>query len=134
MAMMQIGLVQFKPRGPSYENLKNAAKFMWPSQGRFGRRDALQFTGEGEETVEVTGTIYTDYFDGFGAIKKFKRMARVPQMVVSGAGDVFGLWSIVDVSNVQTFADKAGKPAKVEFTLTLMRYGEDGAGLSGRLF
>lgn len=134
MAMLQIGRVQFKPRGPAYESLRHSARFEWPAAARFGRRDALQFTGEGEETVEVQGTIYTDYFGGFDAIKRLRAMARIPQMVVSGAGDVFGRWCILEVANVQTYSDAAGRPRKVEFTLQLSRYGEDGGGFGVRLF
>lgn len=134
MAMLQIGSVQFKTTGPHYESLKNSARFSWPAQGRFGRRDALQFTGEGEESIEIAGTIYPEYFGGFSALASLKSMARRPQMVVSGAGDVFGRWAIEEVANEQTYQDRFGRPAKITFTLRLMRYGEDGAGFGFTLF
>ncbi|MGB4864301.1 MAG: phage tail protein [Hyphomicrobium sp.] len=134
MAMLQIGSVQFSTRGPHYESLREAAQFMWPAQPRTGRRDALQYTGEGEECVEIAGTIYTEYFDGFSSIRRLKAMARVPQMVVSGGGDVFGLFCITEVGNEQTFSDHHGRPRKVTFTIKLMRYGEDGGGFGFKLF
>ena len=134
MTMLQIGPVQFTVRGPGYDSLAHAARFEWPAQGRFGRRDALQFTGEGEESVQVQGTIYTDHMTGAGAIRQLKALARVPQMVVAGSGDVLGLWSIVDVTNVQTYAKADGTPRKIEFTVVLLRYGEDGGGLGVRVF
>lgn len=134
MAMLQIGPVQFRINGPHYDSLRHTARFSWPAQGRFGRRDALQFTGEGEETVEVRGTIYPDYFNGFGALATLRAIARVPQIVVTGAGDVFGIWVIEEVGNEQTYQDRHGRPAKVTFDVRLKRYGEDGAGLGVRLF
>lgn len=134
MTMLQIGRVQFSVRGPHYDALRNDFAMNWPAQGRMGRRDALQCTGEGEETIEVSGAIYTDYYGGFGALQQLKAMARRPQMVISGAGDVFGRFSIVRVGNEQTFQDEYGRPRKVTFTVQLMRYGEDGGGFGFRLF
>ncbi len=134
MAMLQIGPVAFKISGPHYDSLKHSARFMWPAHGRFGRRDALQSTGEGEETLEVSGTIYPDYFPGFPSLARLRSIARKPQMVVSGAGDVMGRWAIEDVSNEQTYQDRYGRPAKVTFTVRLKRYGEDGAGLGLRIW
>ena len=134
MSMLQIGPVQFSVSGPHYDALRHSAQFMWPAQGRFGRRDALQFTGEGEESIEVTGTIYTDYFGGFSSLMRLRAMARTPQMVISGGGDVFGRFCITEVSNEQTFQDQWGRPRKVVFTLRLTRYGEDGNGIGFTLF
>lgn len=134
MTMLQIGGVQFTVLGPHYDALRHDMAFNWPAQGRMGRRDALQFTGEGEETIEVSGAIYTDYYGGFSALQQLKGMARRPQMVISGAGDVFGRFSIVRISNEQTYQDQFGRPAKVTFTVQLMRYGEDGGGFGFRLF
>ena len=134
MAMLQIGPVQFTTRGPHYESLRHSAQFMWPAQPRVGRRDALQYTGEGEETVEIAGTIYTDYFGGFSSVAALRALAPVPQLVVSGSGDVFGRYCIVEVANEQTFNDQHGRPRKVTFTVKLQRYGEDGGGFGFRLF
>lgn len=134
MAMLQIGSVQFHVLGPSFESLRHSARFSWPGIGRFGRKDARQFTGDEEETVEISGRIYTDYFTGFGMIKKLRSMARKPVMVVSGAGDIYGRWCILEVGNIQTYHDHRGQPGRVEFTISLGHYGDDGAGFGIRLF
>jgi len=132
MTMLQIGNVQFTVRGPHYEFLRASSQFCWPAQGRFGRRDARQYTGEGDDTVEIEGTIYTDYYGGFSSLTSLKAMARKPQMVVSG-GDVFGRYCITEISNEQTYQDQYGRPRKVTFTIKLERYGEDG-GFGFRFF
>ncbi len=134
MAMLQIGPVQFKTTGPHYEALKHQAEICWPKQGRFGRRDARQYTGEGDETITVQGTIYTDYFGGFSALDRLRAIARVPHLVISGGGDVFGRYCIVNVGNEQTYQDARGAPRKVTFEVKLERYGEDGAGFGFSLF
>ncbi len=126
MAMLQIGPVAFEVAGPSYQSLKSKFKRDWARQKRFGRRDAMQNTGIGEDSVEVHGLIYTDYQDGFGAIATLKAISGVPQMVVSGDGDVYGLWCITSVDADKTYPDAQGRTGKVAFTVKLEAYGEDG--------
>jgi uncharacterized protein len=125
MAMLQLGEVAFSVSGPHYDKLKSSFKAHWARHKRFGRRDALQATGIGEDDVHVSGTIYLDYYPGFGDLAVFRRMSQTPQMLVSGAGDVFGRWCILGVSNEQTLQDKDGVPGKVTFELHLSCYGED---------
>ncbi len=127
MAMLQIGRVAFETSGPHYDKLSHHLKATWARQKRFGRRDALQFTGLAEEPVDVSGTIYPDYYGGFSSLASLRAMMSKPQMVVSGAGDVMGLWVILEVGSEQTYQDPAGRPRKVTFSVKLDRYGEDGA-------
>jgi uncharacterized protein len=125
MPMLQLGEVTFSTSGPHYDKLKHSFKAHWARHKRFGRRDALQATGIGEDDVHISGTIYLDYYPGFGDLAVFRRMSQTPQMLVSGAGDVFGRWCILSVSNEQTLQDKFGVPGKVTFDLHLSQYGED---------
>lgn len=125
MAMLQLGEVAFSTSGPHYDKLKHSFKAHWARHKRFGRRDALQATGIGEDDVHISGTIYLDYYPGFGDLAVFRRMSQTPQMLVSGVGDVFGRWCILGVSNEQTQQDKHGVPGKVTFDLHLSAYGED---------
>lgn len=134
MTMLQIGSVAFTTTGPHYDKLRHSKKFVWARQARFGRSDALQYTGEGEEDVTVSGTIWTDYYAGFGALASLRAMGRSPQMLVSGAGDVFGRWCVLEVANEQTLQDADGVPRKVTFDLKLSRYGEDGVNGIGAVF
>jgi uncharacterized protein len=125
MPMLQLGEVTFSVSGLHYDKLKHSFKAHWARHKRFGRRDAMQATGIGEDDVHITGTIYLDYYPGFGDLAVFRRMSQTPQMLVSGAGDVFGRWCILSLSNEQTFQDARGVPGKVTFELHLTAYGED---------
>jgi phage protein U len=131
MAMLQIGPVAFSVDGPSFDKLKSTAKGEWASQKRFARRNARQWTGYGDDDVVVSGTIYTEYFHGVGSLGTLRALMPYPQMLVSGAGDVFGLWCIEEVGHEQTYQDREGRPAKVSFDVKLGRYGEDAAGIAG---
>lgn len=134
MAMLQIGPVAFETTGPHFDKLKHHQKG-WVSQKRFGRADARQWTGIMDAEVTISGTIYLDYYGGFGALALLRQIQPTPQMVVSGAGDVFGLCCILDVGNEQTHQDASGVPGKVTFDVKLGAYGEDawsGLGALGR--
>lgn len=134
MAMLQVGAVAFETTGPHYEKLKHLTKGDWARQKRFGRRDAMQWTGWGDESVHINGTIYPDYYGGFDALATLRSQMPEPQMIVSGAGDVFGLFCILDVGNEQTRQYADGTPRKVTFEVSLTAYGEDGfAGIGGGL-
>ena len=78
------------------------------------------------QTVLVNVLFVVCMVGGFGALARLRSMARRPQMVVSGAGDVFGRWVIEEVANEQTYQDRFGRPAKITFSVKLKRYGDDG--------
>jgi phage protein U len=101
-----------------------------------GRRPALQFTGPGEEHLTLEGTIYPHYTGGLGQIRGMRAQAQAgaPMMMVSGLGDVYGLWVITSVRDTESFFMAGGLPRKVEFTLELSAYGPDGVRLGGGLF
>lgn len=125
MTMLQIGPVTFETSGPHFDKLKHHQRG-WVSQARFGRADARQWTGTMDDELTICGTIFTDYYPaGFDALGTLRAIQPYPQMVVSGAGDVFGLWCILDVSNEQTLQYADGVPRKVTFDLKLGAYGED---------
>lgn len=124
MPLLQIGPVVFETTGPHLDKLKHHVKG-WVAQKRFGRADARQWTGVDGESIEVSGTIWTDYYDGFGALGQLRALQPHPQMVVSGAGDVFGLWCIIEVGNEQTLQYPDGTPRRVGYDLKLAPYGED---------
>lgn len=125
MALLQIGPVAFETTGPLLDKLKHHTKG-WVSQKRFGRADARQWTGLMDEDVSVSATVYVDYFDGAGTAAKLRAVQSLPQMVVSGAGDVYGLWCILEVGDEQTQHDASGAPGKIALDIKLGRYGEDG--------
>ncbi len=125
MPMLQIGPVAFETTGTHYDKLKNAFKATWVRQKRFSRADALQYTGTGEVGIKVSGTIWTDYFGWNGTLGTLRDLSPYPQIVVSGAGDVFGLWAITEVNNEQSIQDQHGIPRKVTFDIALEAYGED---------
>ena len=48
-----------------------------------------------------------------------------PLFLISGSGFAFGRWCISKISENQSNFLKDGSPRKIEFSITLKRYGED---------
>lgn len=134
--LMGLGAFRFSMSAPNYQSLSREATGRWPAQPRVGRAPALQFTGEGEETLSLAGTLYPHYTGGLDQIEAMRVQCKTgtPLMLVSGLGFVFGLWSILSVSDEQSFFMAGGLPRKVTFTIELSAYGPDGSGIIGGLF
>ncbi|MGE5509918.1 MAG: phage tail protein [Bacteroidota bacterium] len=98
---------------------------------RLGRRVAQQFLGVGEETVSIKGTIYPPQFGSFEMLEEMREEAMLgrPRAVVTRYGRYEGIWCIKAIKDTQTVYFKNGYPRKVEFTLELVHYGQDGYGL-----
>ena len=136
VVMMGLGAFRFSVSGAVYQRLTREVSARWPVQERVGRRPALQFTGPGVERLTLEGTIYPHYTGGLEQIRGMRAQAQAgaPLMMVSGLGDVFGLWVIQMVRDTESFLRADGLPRKVEFTCELAAYGPDGVRLGGGLF
>ena len=134
--MMGLGPFRFSVGRSMYQRLTREVTARWPVQERVGRRPALQFTGPGEEHLTLEGTIYPHYTGGLEQIRGMRAQAQAgaPLMMVSGLGDVYGLWVILNVRDTESFLRADGLPRKVEFTLELSAYGPDGVAIGGGLF
>jgi len=134
MTILQVGPLQFEATGPHFERLKHGYAFTWPKHDRFGQPPAYQFTGAGPETVDIDGTVYPEYFAGFEELQSLAGRASRPQVVVSGAGDVFGRWIVVGLLMRQGYYRKDGLPRKIDFRISLEKFQGNRAGALGGLF
>lgn len=130
--MMQLGGFQFRLSTAAYQELVWKTEYRWPGQDRMGRESALQFTGPGDETISLQGTVFAEFRGGRFQIEQMKAMAAegVPQMMTDGTGSVLGMWVILEVEEKKsTFADK-GVARKQDFTMKLQKFGaNENAGL-----
>lgn len=130
--LLLVGPLGFKVTGPHFDRLRHSYDFVWPAHERFGQAPAYQFTGAGPEAVDIEGTVYPEYFAGFEALRSLAGRASRPQVVVSGSGDVFGLWIVSSLSTRQSYFDTAGNPRKIDFRIELRKY-QGQRGVIGRL-
>lgn len=111
----------------AYQSLRRSAEYRWPSQERFGRLSARQFTGPGAESIDLDGTIYPHFRGGLGQMDSLRALAGNGQalLLVDGRGKSWGKWCIERVEETGTIFDGNGDPRRIDFRLTLGRYGED---------
>ncbi|NVK42099.1 MAG: phage tail protein [Oceanospirillaceae bacterium] len=125
--MYMLGPFMFSRDTAAPQSITRTNNYEWAKQPRLGRESASQFTGIGDDTIELEGVIYPHYKGGTEQITLMRLMAQEgkPLMFVSGNGFVYGEYCIVDIEEKGTYLAANGDPRKVEFTLTLERYGSD---------
>ncbi len=125
--MMILGVYRFAISSAAYQTLKRQSEYRWQEVNRLNANPALQFTGFGTETIELEGTIYPHFKGGLRQVTLMRAEAGVgkPLMLISGNGYAFGRWCIVKISENQSMFMKDGAPLKIEFSVSLKRYGED---------
>ncbi len=126
--MMMLGLeYQFSLSSSAYQQLRRSTEYRWPVQERLRRRPARQFVGPGNDAIELSGTIYPHYRGGLRQMECMRAVAGQgePLRLVDGRGISWGRWCIERIEETQTVFFRNGDPRRVEFHLSLSRYGED---------
>lgn len=134
--MMGLGAFRFSVNTAAYQQLERTDEYRWQSQERIGRAPAMQFLGPGHTTIRLSGTIYPQFKGGIRQIDAMRAQAGIgaPHFLASAVGRIFGQFVIMSVEEVQTIFLPNGAPRKLEFSLELKSYGEDGFGGLGGLF
>jgi phage protein U len=126
--MMALGGYRFSLDTATYQELRRRNAYRWQAQDRLQRMPAQQFLGPGGETLDLKGVIYPHYRGGFGQIDAMREQAGmgVPLLLVDGLGIIWGQWVVLQVDETRSLPFDNGQPRKLEFQLSLARYGEDG--------
>ena len=128
--MMTLGAVVFSVRTSVFQRVRRTTAYRWPSHERVGRLPTRQFTGPGDDKINLDGVIMPTYRGSVGAVEALRELALTGerQQLSAGAGDVFGLWCIEQIEEDRSglFAD--GAPRRVAWVLQLARYGDDAPG------
>jgi phage protein U len=127
--MMQLGEYQFGIESAVYEQLRRSTSYRWQAQERIGRRPAQQFAGIGQETITLNGRIYPFYKGGLGQLDTMRTEAGQGEarILVDGLGRIWGKWAVRRIEETQSTLMPDGVPEKIDFSLELVRYGEDAA-------
>jgi phage protein U len=130
--MMTLGGFKFGMSTAAYQELKRTTEYLWPSQQRFGAAPAVQSTGQGDDSISLSGVIYPEWNGGTGQLDDLRSLAadRQPLTMIDGRGNVLGEWAIEKVEEGQGVFAQAGVARKQEFTLSLKKFGDikpDGA-------
>ncbi len=99
--MMILGDYAFSLDTAAYQAMRRVAEYSWRAQPRLTRAPAQQYVGLGEDTITLEGVIYPHYKGGFGQLDAMRSSAAngKPLDLVSGNGDVMGLWAIRSIED-----------------------------------
>lgn len=125
--MMILGAYRFCIGNAAYQSLARTTEYKWEEQKRLLGEPAMQFMGNGAETITLEGVVYPQFKGGLRQVTLMRAQAGLgfPLMLISGNGNAFGRWCITNVNETQTFFMKDGTPRKIAFSLTLKKYGEE---------
>ncbi len=124
MPQLMLGSYMFSLNTAAFQELNRKTEYRWVAVERHGQDDALQYTGPGQDTVDLPGVVYPSYRGGGGQITKLRALAAQaqPQSMIDGAGNVYGRWVVLGVDEKQSIFAAFGQPKKQEFTVRLRRF------------
>ncbi|GEM_PF-415205 len=126
--MMALGDYRFSLDTAAFEALQRQTQYRWVGQERLGRESAFQYLGPGEDTIDFSGVIYPHFRGGLGQVDAMRAEAAkgVALLLVDGRGGVWGNYVIKSISETRSMHFDDGTPRRVEFSLSLTKYGDDG--------
>ncbi|MEL6477610.1 MAG: phage tail protein [Pseudomonadota bacterium] len=126
---MGLGAYRFQLLTAAFQDRTKNTTYRWSAQDRAGRSPALQFLGEGIETMDLQGRILPTFRGGLGQVRAMRAQAKTgePLMLVDGLGFVYSRWVITQIRETETIFFPNGAPRLIEFSVSLSRYGEDQA-------
>ena len=128
--MLSFGTVQFSVTEAAYQTLRRAAQFRLPALQHIGTRPGYQFTGPGEESIALAGTIMPTYRGRPGVLDDLRALAAEgrPQTLTSGRGEGFGRWMLAEVNEERSGLFSDGQARKIAFTARFLRDSDEPGG------
>ena len=128
--MARLGSFTFGIDTAAFQELQRSSTYKWQAQDRIGRKPAQQNTGQGSDTITLSGVIYPHYRGGLGQIDALRSQASQDEPMpliyaFESVGQYCGLWCVTGIEETRTVFFEDGTPRKIEFRLSLVEYGED---------
>lgn len=137
--VLALGPVMFEILPLSLQKITESTRVKWPSVARFGRDNARQFTGYGDDSFRIDGLFFNQDFGGFEEYMLLKQLQRMPEPIdmIGGGGinayaTVFGPVVLLDVGATHEHIHADGVGRKVSFSIELAPFG--GGAYGGGLF
>lgn len=126
--MMALGLFVFGLHTVPYQQLQRARQWRHPSQSRVGLRPARQYTGPGDDSITLSGTLYPELTGGKVSLIMLDTMADTGKAwpLIQGDGTFYGHYVIESSDETSSYFFTDGAARKIDFSLKLTRV-DDGA-------
>lgn len=124
--MLALGMFVFERRTLPYQSMQYSKDYRWASNTRIGKPPAYQFLGEGENAIQLAGTLYPAITGGVISLLAVELMADGGRAwpLIEGTGIIFGMYIVDKVSTTHTEFFSDGAARKIDFTLSLKRVDE----------
>lgn len=121
--MFMLGGFKFSVATAVAQEWSRSTSYRWSAQKRFGKVDALQFTGYDEERWTLPCVVYPDW-QGIGSTYQIIAVApeNKPLKLISAAGNVIGQYVIENITETQSHFKPDGRSRKLEFTMTIRAF------------
>ncbi len=142
--LLRLGDFRFSVATAAFSELSRKSQYQWVGQSRLWNGQSQQFTGLGEDTITLEGTVYPCEEGDAQQLNKLREMAAPrsdvptidglqlvfakPHDLVTGYGEWMGLWVIASIDEAQGGHFQDGAPREQKFNISLKFYGEDWAG------
>ncbi|WP_336488276.1 phage tail protein [Methylobacterium nigriterrae] len=133
--LWQVGPLTISRRPYNIEEWSREASASWAKKELLGRRPEREFTGEGEETLTLKGTLHPfnrNAIGGLSSIELAHSLRRSGQavFVTRGDGTVYGFFAIESVQerHAEIGPHTGGVGQKIEHELKLVPVGQPGTG------
>ncbi|MEJ7933642.1 phage tail protein [Sphingobium sp. AN558] len=121
--LMALGMFIFDVSTLAHDEMQRKAQWTHARSARVGARDATQFVGPGEETVGLSGTVYSEITDGAVSIDVLRAMASTGEAfpLLDGTGIVFGNFVIEAIDERHAYVMADGRARRIDFGIDLLR-------------
>jgi phage protein U len=121
---------------PSFDTIAFDSNFTWIAQNRLSREPAMQFSGPGEESINISGRLFPNHFGGIptlNAMRDSGRAGKLMQLIrfyplldpAGMGGSVIGLFGIRRIKVDERKIGSNGVAHQLDFSMELIAYGED---------
>lgn len=127
--LMALGMFIFDLPTLAHHELQRRASWRHARSPRVGARDATQFVGPGEETINLSGAVYAEITDGRVSIDDLRTMAASGEAwpLLDGTGTVFGDYVIEAIDERHACLMIDGRAQRIDFAIDLLRVADKDA-------
>jgi uncharacterized protein len=131
--MMALGLFVFGLHTLPYQQLQRQQQWRHPAASRVGRRPGRQYTGPGDETITLSGTLFPEITGGKVSLELLRALADTGKAwpLIQGDGTFYGHYVIESIDETASLFFTDGRARKIDFNLKLTRVDDDAIDLLG---
>ena len=125
--MMIYGMFVFELKTLPYQQLRHSLNWRHVKNDRINRSAKWQYIGAGETQINLDGVLYPEITGGDISLTVLATQAYTgrPWPLISGAGQIYGMYVLTGLQAMHTEFDRYGKAKKIEFSISFQRCDED---------